>query len=182
MGTATNDQLGTVRTFNALLERLPEGANGQALAQAIGAWTASAHLTGADFSYPTTFSDLSDDALSDVYARWVSQFGRITELVGLLEGQRVLSVLRSRQVRAAARSRARRQTDADGNPVKYTAGALSDMSEDDPAVIDAEHHGVATEVALASAKAYKEACTGVITAISREISFRQAQYSARLRS
>ena len=174
--------LGEIRTFDALLARLPEGPGGRTLAAAIGAWTATAHTTGADFAYPAAFSTLADDALSDLYARWVSQLGRITELVGLLEGQKVLANLTTRQSRAASRVRHRRQLGDDGKPLKYTQGALTDLAEEDPVVLDAEQAALAVDVASASAKAYKEACTGVVTAITREISFRQAQYSARLRS
>jgi hypothetical protein len=179
---SVEDRLGRIKTFSSLLARLPEGDNGRALAAALGAWTATAHTGGGDFTYPTNFSDLSDDALSDAYARWVSQTGRITEVVGLLEGQKILATLRIRQARASCRIRHRRDRDSDGKPVKHTASALSDLTEEDPVVLEAVGLTIASEVALASAKAYKEAATGVITAISREISFRQAQYSARLRA
>jgi hypothetical protein len=128
---------------------------------------------------------MGDDDLSDVYSYWLSEAARSTELVGLLEGHKVVLSLTSKQARAAARGRVRTRNegllDDKDKPVKLTATQIADEAEADSAVVDVETTSALLEMALAGAKAYKEATNTMVTGISREISFRQAQYSARLR-
>lgn len=174
-----------VRNLDTLLSQLPYGAGARSLARRLGVWSSATHADEINVNrrYPGNFSALGDDQLSDLNSAWLSEAGRSTELVGLLEGQRTLVALSVKRAVAAARSRARKRIaeDAGEKPVKVTAAELSDMAENDPGVLDAQTTAGMLDMALASAKAYKEACLATVAGISREISFRQAQMNARMR-
>lgn len=175
-----------IRTLAQLLEQLPSGQAAATLATRLGVWTESIHAnpSATRKAYPTDFSRLGDDQLSTTNSYWLSEAGRATELVGLLEGQKIMLSLESKRAKAAARGRIRKVWDVldeDGKPRKYTATQLSDESEADPAVLDVELKVSLLEQTLASARAYKEACQMLVQGISREISFRQAQMGAKLR-
>lgn len=176
-----------VRTLKDLLDQLPSGEAARVLASRLGLWTKQAHDSAAERtrSYPTQFSRLGDGELSDANAFWLSEAARATELVGLLEGQKAMTSLAAKQARAQARARIRAAWDTArddaGKPVKYTSTQVADEAEADPGVIDQETRAALLQQVIASAGAYKEACFAVVQGISREISFRQAQYGARLR-
>lgn len=175
-----------IRTLSQLLEQLPSGQAAATLAARLGVWTEAIHKAPASSTrtYPTDFARLGDEQLSTTNSYWISEAARATELVGLLEGQKVMLALAGKQAKAAARGRLRKLWDEpaeDGKVRKYTAVQLNDEAEFDPGVLDVELRTGLLEQSLASAKAYKEACGMVVAGISREISFRQAQMSARMR-
>ena len=127
---------------------------------------------------------MGDDEISAASSYWISEVARVGELVGMLEGQKIMLTLSLKQVGAVARSRIREEwniPDSEGKVVKYTNGQVQDEAESDEKVADHELRLALLEQVQASAKAYKEACTAVTTGISREISFRQAQMSGGLR-
>lgn len=178
-----------VKTLSGLLEQLPSGNGARALAARLGVWTEEAHADPTKHrrsNYPKEFSSLGPNELSNTNAYWLSEAARATELVGLLEGQKIMLGLYTKQARAAVRGRLRKAAvdtaEKDGSkPVKYTVAELNDEAEADTAVLEIELKAALLEQTLASTKAYKEACLALVAGISREISFRQAQMSARLR-
>lgn len=173
--------LAGVQNLETLLARLPDGPGGRAVAVSLGAWTPSAHAVKDHPGHPSQLSELTDDQLIDAHGVWASRLAAVSETVGLLEGQKVLASMAVRAARAAARAAERRRLDDNGNPRKLTATALDDEVAASPAVREAEEAEAVVEVALASARAYKEASSALSAAISRAISLRQAQYSVRLR-
>jgi hypothetical protein len=176
-----------VRTLGDLLDQMPSGKAAAALAARLGVWDAKMHanVSAERATYPKDFARLGDDQLSTTNSFWISESGRVTELVGMLEGQKIMLILGSKQAKAAARSRIRKTWDEaaslEEKPRKFTTGEVSDESENDPGVLDNELRLALLEQTLASARAYKEACAAVVAGVSREISFRQAQMSSRLR-
>ncbi len=170
-----------IRTLDSLLDRLPDGAGGRAVARALGAWTVSAHGRDTNYPYPANLSDAGDDELADAYGLWADRYAAMSEVVGLLEGQKALASLASKQARAAARAAVRRRTDDEGKPLKLTAGAIDDEVTCVPSVLDASESETVVEAALASARAYKDGANAIMSSLSRVISLRQAQYAARLR-
>ena len=87
-----------VRSLTGLLERLPQGTAARQLAERLGLWSTAVHNTTAQrrVVFPTNFSGLSEHDLSDTYAYWLSEVFRSTELVGLLEGQKTVLALESK--------------------------------------------------------------------------------------
>lgn len=175
-----------IRTLSDLLDQMPTGRAASALAERLGIWSAESHKApkGDRKGFPKDFASMGDDDISTANSYWISESGRATELVGMLEGQKVMLSLGLKQAKASARSRVRRAWDKpgeDGKPRKYTAGQVDDEAESDPGVLDNELKLALLEQTLASARAYKEACLAVVAGISREISFRQAQMNGRLR-
>lgn len=166
-----------------LLSSMPSGESAARLASTMGIWTPKVHKSVADRSaapsYPSSFSGLSDAQLSDTNAYWLSELARSIELVGMLEGQLVMVKLKCRSARAASRVSARESFTE--NKVKATAQQVDDVAEASEGVLSADGLLVVLETVLASAKAYKEACSVVSSGVSREISFRQALLSAKVR-
>lgn len=151
----------------------------QALDQAkkLGIWTSSGHSAIPEKrDWPRQFSALSDDALSDANSLWSHEAARVTELVGFLESQKLSAVLKHKTAKAAARMRVRSSLD------KGTAAEIDDRASSDPGLLTADESLIKVEVLLTQAKAYKEAAILVLSSISREISFRQAQYNAKIRA
>lgn len=192
--SSSNVDLSGVRNLSSLLERLPQGTAARRIAAQLGVWTEAAHASDAVSrsrrTYPSSFSKLVDEQLSDEHAYWLGEFSRTTELVGLLEGQRQLMNLENKQTRAHARVKVRARltesakaeaAETKTKPKAVTAGQIADEVEEDRMVMD---HDAALGMLLVvheSTKAYKEATVTVLSSISREISLRQAQMNARLR-
>ena len=179
-------QLDGLRNLTQVLSRLPQGSAALALMQRLGLWSQRLHENA---SSPTgslsNISTWSDEQLSDKYGALLSELHRTTELVGLLEGQKQLLTLSGKSARASARSRLRRAHEAlmvDDLKLKaLSVGALGDEAEAAEAVQEVDLLVGTLGVVMESAKAYKEACTTTTAGLSREISFRQAQLSARMR-
>lgn len=192
MSVVESVSLDAVKSLNGVLARLPQGTPARTLAENLGLWSARAHANGGSRRkvFPTSFSRLDDPDLSDLNAYWLSEVFRVTELVGLLEGQKSLLTLESKSTRAGVRAGLRRKhrDEADkvaasgaARPKDPTAAQLADEVEEDPRVIEQDNQLGLLVVVLESAKAYKEACLAATAGVSREISFRQAQMGARLR-
>lgn len=177
----TSSPLTGIRTLDALLERLPDGDGGRTLAHAIGAWTPSAHRGGADLDYPSQLATVTDEQLTELHGLWADRYAAMSEVVGLLEGQKVLAGLATKAAKASARAALRRRVDADGKPVKYTLAALDDEIATASSVLDREQVESIVDVALASARAYKDGAAALMGSTSRAMSLRQAQYAGRMR-
>lgn len=179
-----------INTLAGLIERLPLGQPAQDLAKRLAVWTTSAHqnLSAERKVYPRTLSNLTEGGLSDTYAYWNAELIRLHELHGLLEGQRKYVELLVKKERAHARSAVRQKYEEDlaaaGPDVKVskpTAGEINDRAEDSEAVLAAVESLGLLDVVMSSVLGYREACITATASLSREISFRQAQYTARLR-
>jgi hypothetical protein len=192
----TQVSLEGLRTLGAVLQRLPQGTAAQSLATRLGLWSAPIHdnVDTRRKAFPTEFARLSDADVSDANAYWLSEVFRATELVGLLEGQKIMLTMQAKSARASARAALRRKYRAlveaaaavapEGTrpTVKEpSATQLNDEVEEDQQVLDCDATLAMLAVVLESAKAYKEACLAAAAGLSREISFRQAQMGARLR-
>lgn len=184
--------LNGVGSLTGLLARLPQGRPAQELAKRLGLWSPALHRSDVSWGerkFPDKISHLADTEISDLNAYWNSEVFRATELLGLVEGQRAMLSLELKQLEATTRARLRRQAMAaakevtpEGKPVKVPATTqLNDEVAEDARVQEQEQVLALLAVVLGSAKAYKEACVAACAAISREISFRQAQLGARLR-
>lgn len=183
--------LDNVRSLHAVLTRLPQGTQARELAASLGLWSNPLHSnTNQRQQIHTALSKLSDGQLSDVNGYWLSEIFRTTELVGLLDGLKTMLTIESKGLRSTTRARLRRAhrqaatTAAEkGDPVPKdpTAAQLADEVDEDSNVQEHDQTMALLGVVMESAKAYKEACQAMAAGVSREISFRQAQMSARLR-
>lgn len=175
--TTTGLSLSGLRNLPTLLERLPSGNDAAILARRLGIWTQAFHQQPVDrVAFPHKLSPLSPPELSDLYALWTSELGRLLEINGLLLGQQPLLRLRLRGALAASRTRTR-----EANPdVKMTAVMLNDLAEDDPAVLAAQEQAVLVETILVHLQEVVKATQQYLTTISREIAFRDAQLRNRI--
>lgn len=177
--TDPNLGLSAVRSLGQVLERTPNGADVLALAERLGLVTAGAHAGGLSRrAFKAQVSQLSPPQLSDEQSYWTSEFGRIVELIGVLQGQEKFLALKAKSARAKARSRVRARAAAAGD--KLTAAQVNDQAEEDPAVADVDDQAVIVQLVLASALAAKEATAMYLQALSREITFRCSQMEARI--
>lgn len=183
--------LAGVRTLRQLLARLPDGQQALNLAQRTGIWSNGMHddVKPSNRVFPSDFSVLQGDRLSEEFGYWQSEAFRATELCGLLEGQRVNLIADLKACRAASRSRLRRHyrtiaeqaEEKNGTKIKPPATAqLNDETDEEPAVRDLESTIGMLMAYLETAKARKEACLNGCAALSREISLRQAMMGSRL--
>jgi hypothetical protein len=169
--------LAAVRTVKESLARLPSGVELIELAARLGLWTEAAHTAQPPRKvFPTRFSTLGPDELSDLYAEWVSDAGRLAELCSSLSGVRDRLNLQLKAERARARVRVR-----DAAPdTKWTAVALDDAASSDQSVRDSEAALEMVTVLLATAEGAREATGIYLTGISREITYRTEQMRARV--
>lgn len=190
MVSVTSVDLSGVGSLTTLLQRLPQGRAAQELAKRLGLWSPQLHSSSAQHhasrAFPSRFTNLSDGELSDLNAYWNSEVFRATEVLGLVEGQRDMVAMEMKaleaKVRADLRRRAVQEARVDGKPGKApTVSQLNDDMAGDARLATNQETLALLAVVLGSAKAYKEACLAACAAVSREISFRQAQMGARLR-
>ena len=186
MTVASEDlQLSGVRTLPQVLARTPNGTDAVELAKRLGLWTGAAHEEiRPRRRFPANLADLTPPQLSNEVAHWTADFGRLTELVGALGGQRNQLRIRAKAVRAEARSKIRRRyadaAAADKAAKMPTASAVTDEAEEDPAVIDVEERLSVVELLLEQTQAAKEATAQFLATLSREISFRGDQMRGRI--
>lgn len=160
-----------------VLTKLPTGKESLETSTRMGIWTADYHNKENNRKrFPENVSSLGANQLSDQLAYWTSEFGRITELVGMLNGQREILKLKLKSAKARSRSKVREERKEE----KLTSTALNDMAEEDSSVIAVEDGMGTLEVLLAQASAAKEATAQYLASISREISYRDAQMKAKI--
>jgi hypothetical protein len=171
--------LSGVKSLDQALARTRNGVAAVELAKKMGVWTESAHTPSrARPAFPQSLSELTPGQLSDLYAKWTAEFGRVVELCGVISGQESLLKIQVKSAQAAARGRARRAV-PEGAKVPAQQ-ALTDASEEDPAVLDLIEQTGLLVVISAQAGAAKEATAQYLATISREIAFRDAQMKARV--
>lgn len=173
-------QLDGAATFTQAMERLPQGRAALTFAKRVGLYTPGYHgEQAARREFPKNIGALGPRDLSNELAYWTADMGRLCEMMGLLAGVQVYLRRRSKAVRASARARVRRQPLPEGKK-SITVSELNDLAEEDDAVIDVEDSLAYTEILLAWFAAAKEATAQNLTTLSREITFRDSQYKARL--
>jgi hypothetical protein len=171
--------MSSVSALRQALERIPEGADVVRMFAKLGLWTAEAHkAVTARKAFPSEFSKLGPEELSDLSARVASDGGRIMELVGLLSGLEVRLSLRLKAARATARSKARRALPEDQKAP--TKSELDDQAEEDPTVIELVEQMGLLQMMLAQATAMKDASQLYKEAVSREITYRGDQMKSRM--
>ncbi len=174
-------QLPRAHNIGQLLAKTPNGTDAVALARRLGLWTTSAHDTpGERPVFPRHLATLSPPEISDEMAKWTAEFGRITELLGALTGQREQLKIRAKAVRAEVRSNIRKTYRASDDGKVPTATVIADEAEEHPSVVDVEEKLALVELLIAHTQAAKEATTQFITTLSREITLRDAQIRGKL--
>ena len=169
--------LGTIRSVRDSVARLPSGTELLQLASRLGLWTEETHSSPpARTPFPGQFSSLGADQLSDLYAAWISDAGRLAELCSVLAGHRDRLTLQLKAERARARARVRAaQPDA-----KHTAVSLDDAVASDQTIRDLEAAFELVTMLLSAAEGAKEATGVYLTGISREITYRTEQMRSRM--
>ena len=172
--------LADLRSVHQVLERTPLGEGIAELAERIGLVTEQIHRSSVvRKKFQTNVSKLSAPQLSDEQSYWASEYGRIVELLGILQGQEKYLGLKSKAARAAARARLRRNAEEEP-AAKTTSAQINDAAEEDPVVRELDERAAIVNILLASATAAKEATTMYLQTLSREITFRCAQMDSRL--
>lgn len=174
-----NLNLSDLRSVHQVLGRTPLGSSIAELAERIGLMTEGIHRGSvARRKFVENVSKLSPSQLSDEQSYWASEYGRVVELIGVLQGQEKILSLQSKAARASARARLRRNGEEAGG--KMTSSQITDAAEEDPAVRDLDERAGIVAILLASAAAAKEATTMYLQTLSREVTFRCAQMDSRL--
>lgn len=172
--------LSDLRSVHQVLERTPLGEGIAELAERIGLVTEQIHRSSVvRKKFQANVSKLSAPQLSDEQSYWASEYGRIVELLGILQGQEKYLGLKSKAARAAARARLRRNAEEEP-AAKTTSAQINDAAEEDPVVRELDERAAIVGILLASATAAKEATTIYLQTLSREITFRCAQMDSRL--
>jgi len=172
--------LSDLRSVHQVLERTPLGEGIAELAERIGLVTEQIHRSSVvRKKFQANVSKLSAPQLSDEQSYWASEYGRIVELLGILQGQEKYLGLKSKAARAAARARLRRNAEEEP-AAKTTSAQINDAAEEDPVVRELDERAAIVSILLASATAAKEATTIYLQTLSREITFRCAQMDSRL--
>jgi hypothetical protein len=175
----TDAPLSSITALRTALERLPNGIEAVRLMTRLGLWSADAHRNpGERRQFPSKFSSLGPEELSDLSARIVSDAGRVLELCGLLLGIEAQLKMKGRAARAAARGRIRREWPEEAKAPTKTE--LDDLAEEDPAVVAVEEQMALLALLLAQAIALREAYQLYKEGVSREITYRGAQMQARV--
>lgn len=171
--------LSRIASIAGALGRLPEGQPAYELAKRLGLVTAAHQHPDGRKPFPAKFSTMSDDQLSDAHSWWLSEYGRITELVGALSGQKDLIDTRLKSAQARARSRARSEVpDGDRTPPK---NVLDDVADADPAVQDLTEQLAYVKLLLAHATAARTATQTYLSGIDKEIILRTSHMKAGVR-
>lgn len=171
--------LSGVKNVEQAIGRMKNGLAAVEAAKRMGIWTEAAHANpGMRATFPRSLSELSPTQLSDLYAAWTADFGRIIEMCGAISAQEGLLKIQLKSAQASARARIRRGQPEGARPL--TQGALDDMIDSDAAVVDIVEQQAVLAVLAGHALAAKEATAQYLTTLSREISFRDAQMKARI--
>ena len=175
------------RSTAELLANLPNGTAVAQAMRALGLWTGDSHSKpGSRKPFRRDLATMHGPELADEQAYWVSELGRISELLGLLRGQKVQANLSLKVALAKARCAIREQHAAivvpEGQkpPAKLTAAEINDRAEENPDVMDERQALTTVEVFMASAEAANEATLMYLQTLRREITRRGDEMRARM--
>lgn len=171
--------LGGLTSLDKVAKRVRSGTETIDMAKALGLWTEEVHkATQSRPAFPSNLSELTPGQLSDLYARWTAEFGRVVELCGWLDGLEGALKIRLKSTQLSVRARIRRNQPPEAKAL--SVAALSDMVEEDPAVVDLVEQSMLLVVLAGQLKAAREVSAQNLATISREIAFRDAQMKARI--
>lgn len=177
MDSADDLNLSGIKSLDEALKRTKTGTQSVTLAVKLGLWTQEAHKNTARRNpFPSKLSELEPSSLSDLYSYWTHEFGRISELCGIINGQDQLLKIQLKSVMARTRAKIRRNSEEN----KLTQSQLNDLAEEDPSVLDIVEQQEIIAIMHAQAVAAKEVTLQYLNTISREISFRDSQMKARV--
>lgn len=189
-----------VKTVASGLNHLANGRDLVELAQRSGMWTTELQSQNWERPrFPRNLGNLGPIELSDNFALWTSEFGRLAELLGHLNAHHDSLKVQAKAARAGARGRLRRKIIAEieaeevaalaaessgkkkvvKKPKTVTASAINDEAEEDPAVETADAALNSLETLISIVSSAKEATTMYIQTISREMSYRETQAKQR---
>jgi hypothetical protein len=174
-------RLEDVKNVAATLSRLPNGRELVNLAARSGLWTTELHAL--QFTRPpfvNNLGNLTPPELSNTFAAWTSEFGRICELMGHLSAHREALKVQAKSARASARAHIRREFAAISEGKAPTSAAVTDAAEEDPSVLEADKALNGVEMIIAIVGATKESTQAYLGTISREIAFRETQVKSRM--
>lgn len=164
MSTATLDQ----SALDELASHDPDAAAVVALARRLGLVTA----TGQPVTRRPLRGDIAgadDRILSAEHLYWVGELGRLSEIMGSLNAQIELASTAVKAARARARVNARAAVTGTKAPSQAT---LDDLADVDDAVVSIDRRLVTLKALAAQAAAAKEATSGYVQGLSREITLR----------
>lgn len=173
-----NLNLDRIHTTTGALDRIPQGTAALELAKRLGLLTPAHLYPEGREPFPRRVSDLSNDEISDLHAYWLSEAGRLTELVGQINGVKQLMDTQLKAARAGARSRARQNLPEGAK--KPTQAELNDLAEEDQAVIDLIGQAAYIDLLQAHAKAALDATKMYLDGLNREVILRTSQMKARI--
>lgn len=175
------------RSTSELLSNLPNGTAVSQAMRALGLWTTDSHAKpGSRRRFRSDLATMHGAELANEQAYWASELGRISELLGLLRGQKIQANLGLKLALAKARCAIREEHAAivvpEGKkaPAKITVGELNDRAEENPDVMDERQALTTVEMYLASAEAAHEATLLYLQTLSREITRRGDEMKARM--
>ena len=176
--TVTDDlNLSGIKSLDEALKRTKTGLQSVSLADKLGLWTQEVHKnTTRRVAFPSKLSELEPSSLSDLYSYWTHEFGRLSELCGIINGQEQLLKIQLKSTMARTRAKIRRNSEDS----KLSQSQLNDLAEEDPAVLDIVEQQEIIAIMYAQAIAAKEVTLQYLNTISREISFRDSQMKARV--
>lgn len=128
--------------------------------------------------FKSDLSSLTPDQLSRELGYWTSEFGRISELIGLLNGQESLYKIKIKSSFALARKSIRESHPKDQKAL--TNSQLNDMAEENQDYLDLCNSLSQLNLLQAQFSAIKEVTSQYIQTLSREIAWRDAQIKGKI--
>lgn len=169
--------LNDISSMQQVLARTPNKDALGRLAERLGLITGGV-LQGSVVRKPfvPNISALGEGQLSDALSYWGAEQGRVISIIGLLQAEEKVLAMKGKAARARVKNTIR--AEARVAETKLTETEIKDKAEEHAEILDIEERSQIVEVMLAVALASKEATTGYLTVISREISFRCARMAA----
>jgi hypothetical protein len=166
-----------ISSMNQVLKRTPNGEALGKLSERLGLITGGVLQSSvARKAFVHNISALDEAALSDAQSYWGAEQGRVISIIGLLQAEEKVLAMQAKEARSRIKNSIR--AEARAQQAKFTETEVKDRAEEHVEILDIEERSQIVEVMLAVALASKEATTGYLTVISREISFRCARMAA----
>jgi hypothetical protein len=166
-----------ISSMQQILKRTPNGEALGRLSERLGLITGGV-LQGsvARKAFVVNISTLGEGQLSDALSYWGAEQGRVISIIGLLQAEEKVLAMQAKAARARVKNTIR--AEAREAETKFTETEIKDKAEEHTEILDIEERSQVVDMMLAVALASKEATTGYLTVISREISFRCARMAA----
>ena len=163
-----------ISSLQQVLKRTPNGEALGRLSERLGLITGGV-LQGSVARKPfvANISSLGENQLSDALSYWGAEQGRVISIIGLLQAEEKVLAMKAKEARSRIKNVIR--AEARENETKFTETEVKDKAEEHAEILGLEERSQVVEMMLAVSLASKEATTGYLTVISREISFRCAR-------